>query len=144
MAEEIESELGLREQEIPKIFWEIFIDSSKDGKKVILEGANGTLSSVLSMHIGRDTLVRCLPFNLNDTFVFSANFVVEDLEVDFVAAGAETIHDGVVCCDAILVFFSFEGSNKDGVGITMIGSHDVLVAAVRSKGEAASIVGVEF
>ena len=96
------------------------------------------------MHVGRHKLVKCFPLHLDNTFAFSANFIVEVLKIDLVASGAETIHDGVICRDAILVFFSFEGSNKDGVGITMIGSHDVLVATARSNWKAASVVGVEF
>ena len=132
------------EQEIPQIFWELFIDSSEDSKKVIFEGANGALGSVASMHVGRNKLIRSSPFDFDDVFVRRAYFVVEDLKVNFMAAGAETSHDGVVSHNTVLVFFSLEGSEKDGVGIAMIGSHDVLVATARLNWKAASIVGVEF
>ena len=111
---------------------------------MIFEGANGALGSVASMHVGRNKLIRSFPFDFDDVFVRSAYFVVEDLKVNFMAAGAETSHDGVVSCNTVLVFFSFEGSDKDGVGVTMICRHDVLVATARSNGKAASIIGVEF
>lgn len=50
-SEEVEGELYLWEQEVPSVSREVGCRSSKDGKKVILEGAYGTLCSIASVYI---------------------------------------------------------------------------------------------
>ena len=42
------------------------------------------------------------------------------------------------------VMVGLEGFNKDGVGVAVVGQHDVLVATARADGEAAHVVSVEL
>ena len=89
-------------------------------------------------------MVQCFPLPFNNTLVFSADLIVEDLKIKLVAAGAETMHDGVICCNAILVLLSFEWGNEDGVQVIMISRHDVLVSTAGADVEVTSVIGVEF
>ena len=61
--------------------------------------------------------------------VFLARFVIEDLVVNDVTASLEAGHDAGVGQDAVVVFPCLEGLGEDGVGIAVVGDHQVLVAA---------------
>jgi len=110
---------------------------------VRLEGANRTFSSIAAVDIGWDELVVALPLLFDDAFVVCAGFVVENLEVDSVAAVMEALHDGVVCLDTVCIFFSLEGGLEDHVGIAVVCDHDVLVAFAGTNREAAGVVCVK-
>ena len=56
----------------------------------------------------------------------------------------ETLHDGVVGGDAVFILLSLECGLEDGVGIIVVGNHDVLVAAAGVDREPASVVSVEL
>ena len=89
-------------------------------------------------------LVGHLPLFLDDAFLLRVNLVVGDLKTNLMITRGESSHGGVVIGDAILVLLSFEWGNKDGIWVTMIGSHDVLISTARADGEATSVIGVEF
>lgn len=57
------------------------------------EGANGTLGGIASVDVGGHKLILATPIFFDDTLEFGADFIVEDLKVDFVATSAETLHD---------------------------------------------------
>ena len=40
--------------------------------------------------------------------------------------------------------FCLERADEDGVGVTMVGSHDVLVPTARADRETTGVVGVKF
>ena len=108
-----------------------------------LEGADCSFGSVAAVDVGRDELVVALPLLLDNAFVVCAGFVVENLEVDAVAAVLEALHDGVVRFNTVRIFFSLEGGLKDHVGIAVVCDHDVLVALAGTNREAASVVCVK-
>ena len=83
-------------------------------------------------------------FLINDTVVFGAELVINNLEVDLVAALSVAVHYGVVGCNLILVLLGLKRGDKDDVGFAMIGGQDVLITAVRLYGEVPSIVCVEL
>ena len=60
------------------------------------------------------------------------------------AAGFETLHDGIVCLNSVFILAGFEHGIKDCVGVAMLSDHDVLVAAARSDGESAAVVREEL
>ena len=58
----------------------------------------------------------------------------------FVEAG----HDAGMGSDAMAVMAQSEGLDEYGVAVSVVGQHDVLVAAAGGCGEAAHVVRVEF
>ena len=75
--------------------------------------------------------------------VFLACFVIEDLVVNDVTASLEAGHDAGVGWDAVAVFPCLEGLDEDSVGVTVVGNHQVLVAAVGADREVPCVVRVE-
>ena len=75
---------------------------------------------------------------------FLARFVVEDLVVYDVATSLQAGHYTGVGQDAVVVFMCLEGFYEDDVGVAVICSHEVLVAAARADREASRVVGVEW
>ena len=76
--------------------------------------------------------------------MFGADFLIENLEVDLVASLSEAVHYGVVCCNMILGLLGIERIDKDGVGVTMVGSQDVLITNVSSYEESPSVFCVDL
>jgi hypothetical protein len=111
---------------------------------VSFEGSNRTFSSIAAVDIGWDELVVALPLLFDDAFVVCAGFVIENLEIDSVAAVAETLHDGVVRFNTVCIFFGLEGGCEDHVGIAVVCDHDVLVSFAGTNREAAGVVRVQF
>ena len=66
--------------------------------------------------------------------LFLARFVIEDLVVDDVSASLEVGHDAGVGRDAVAVFPCLEGLDEYGVGVAVVGDHQVLVAAAGADG----------
>ena len=58
------------------------------------------------------------------------------------SSGVETLHDGIVRFNAVLVLAGFERGVQNGVGIAMIRYHNVLVAATGPDGKSATVIGV--
>ena len=52
--------------------------------------------------------------------------------------------DRVLGRDVVVVFPVLEGGVKDGVGVSMIGNHDVIFAAAGTEGGAARVISVQF
>ena len=60
--------------------------------------------------------------------VFLASFVIKYLAVNDVAASLEAGHDAGVGRDAVAVFLCLEGLDEYGVGVAVVGDHQILVA----------------
>ena len=75
--------------------------------------------------------------------ILIACFVVEDLVVYDVAASLEAVHDAGVGWDVMAVFACLDRLDEDDVGVTVIGNHEVLVAAAGADREASCVVCVE-
>ena len=120
------------------------MDTHEDGEEVVFEGAYGAFSGVALVHVWGYEVVSDIPVFLNDTILFSDDFVINNLEVELVDLQSEVVHNGVVGCNTILVLLSLEVGNKDCVGVTMVGVQDVLINAARSDGEAPIVVCVDL
>ena len=107
------------------------------------ERLDGTSGGV-AVDIWRDEKVSAVPVFLDDAFVFGTGFVVEDLGSDGVSARLETVHDGVVGGNLVFVLAGLEGGLEDGVGVAVVGDHDVLIAATGADGEASGVVCVQL
>ena len=142
LSEEIKGVIQLIYKEIPEVFWEVVVDAHKDGNEVVLEFADGVFGGVAEMYVRGYELVSDLPLLLNDTLVFSADFIIYNLDVDFLDLWGEALHDGVVGGNATLVLLVIERGDKDGVEVTILGSQGLLITAVIEDGEASSVVRV--
>ena len=80
----------------------------------------------------------------DDIFECSADFVVHDLDVDFVVVFGEVLHDGVVGSDAAFAAFALEWGAKDDIAVTVVDDHVVLVATVCTNVEAAGVICANF
>ena len=105
------------------------------------EGADGALGGIAAINIRGYELVGAVPVSSDDLAIFCTSIVVEDLVFNKVAMVLERGHDAGVGGDVVGVVFGLEGFDKDKVGVAVIGEHDVLVAAVRTDGEAAHVIG---
>jgi hypothetical protein len=113
---------------------------------VVLEGLNGLLGSIAMMYVWRDKLVPNLPLVHNGGLEFSADFIVEDLEINVVPTVGEVAHDGDGVVGGQLVFIGpvdVRGA-EDCVAVAVEGNGDVLVAAASPDGESTGVVGVEL
>ena len=63
---------------------------------------------------------------------------------DDVASLLELRHDASVGWDAVAVMFGLKGLDEDGVGVVVVGEHDVLIATARADGEVAHVVSEEL
>ena len=70
---------------------------------MIFESADGSLGDVALMNVWGHKLERASPRVLDGLFVGLAGLVVQDLQVDGVAALFEASNDAVVCRDAMAV-----------------------------------------
>ena len=102
----------------------------------------GAFGNVAAMYVRRDKLVDPL-FN-DDALVFSAGLVVHDVEVDLVAALLETLHNGVVCGNTMIVATGAERGLENCVGVAVVYNHDVLISTARLDGELATVIYVQF
>ena len=109
-----------------------------------LEGLDGSFCCIGLVDIGWDELVSGVPGLGDGSEVVSAGFVVEYLVLDFVAFGLESGHDAPVCSYSMAVVAGLEGFHENGIGVTVVGQHDVLVATVRAGGESAHVLCVEL
>ena len=109
-------------------------------EEVCFGGADGTFGYVAPMDVGGYQLVCRCPDVSDVAAVFLAGFVVEYLVVDGVTASLEVGHDLGVFGYAVVVFLCLEGLDEDGVCITVVGQHQVFVAAAGADREAACVV----
>ena len=107
------------------------------------EVADGTLGYVATMDIGGYQLVCGCPYVGDVSAVFLDGFVVEDLVVDDVTVSLEAGHDASVGRYVVAVFSCLEGLHEDGVGVAVVGNHQVLVAAAGANWEASCVICVE-
>ena len=70
---------------------------------MIFESADGSLGNVASMNVWGHKLEHAYPRVLDGLFVGLAGLVVQDLQVDGMAALFEASHDMVVCRDVMAV-----------------------------------------
>jgi hypothetical protein len=111
---------------------------------VSFESLDGSFRCIGSVDIGWHELVSCVPSLGDGSAVVGTGFVVEYLVLDFVAFGVEASHDAPVCGYPMAVVAGLEGFHENGVGVAVVGQHDVLVATARACGESAHVVCVEL
>ncbi len=109
-----------------------------------LEGLNGSLSNIAAMYIGRDELVLDLPLVHYGSLEFSADFIVEDLEIDVVPTVGEVAHDGVVGSQLVFIGPVDIRGAEDCIAAAVESGGDVLVAAASLDGESTGVLGVEL
>ena len=52
--------------------------------------------------------------------------------------------DVLVCSNAVRIMLVWEGTDKDGIRVSMEGNHDVLVSTLRSRVEASRVIREYF
>ena len=93
------------------------------------EGTNCPLSGVASVDVWRDKLELAGPIFFYGQLVGLTDLVVEDLEVNSVAAILETRHDTVLRRNAVSVVPGLEGFDHNDIGVDVVRHHNVVVAA---------------
>ena len=99
-----------------------------------LECVDGTFGDVATMDIGGHKLVSGCPDVSDALAVFLDRFVIEDLVVYDVDVSLESGHDTGVGRYVVAVFPCLEGLNEYGIGVAVVGDHQVLVAAAGEDG----------
>ena len=111
---------------------------------MVLGIAYGAFCGIALVYIWGYKMVSYLTVFLDDTLVFGADLVIENLEVDLVASQREVVRYGVVDCNAILVLLGLEGGDKDCVGVAKVGDQYVLIIATILDGQASSVISVKL
>ena len=115
----------MRQELVPEIVGERFTDNSHDGKKVRFGGTDGLLGGIAPVHIRGHRLVICFPLLPDGAAILLAGLILQDLEVNFVAALFDAHVYVVVCQDAMLVVFGLEGIYKDEISVAVVSQHDM-------------------
>ena len=101
-------------------------------------------NNVATVDIWRDEPEDAVTVFNNGTAVFGTGFVVEDLEVNAVAFGLEASHDVVVGGKMVAIIARLKCRDKDGVGVDVVGKHDVSVATSGADRELAHVISVDL
>jgi hypothetical protein len=96
------------------------------------------------MYIRRDELVPNLPLVHNGGLEFSADFIVEDLEIDVVPTVGKAAHDEVIGGQSLFIGPVDIRDAEDCVAAAVENNGDVLVAAASPDGESSGVIGVEL
>ena len=107
------------------------------------EGADGTFGYVAMIYVRGYQLVCGFPDVGDVLAILLAGFVVEELVVDDVTASLEAGHDASVGRYTVAVLSFLEGIDEDGVGVAVVGDHQVLVAAAGADWKASCGICVE-
>ena len=113
-------------------------------KEVFFEDADVLFSNVVAVDIRRDNLEGAVTVFNNDAEVLGTGFIIEDLEVNAVDFGLEVSHDDVVGGDAVAIVARLKCRDKDGIGVDVVGEHNVLVATSRADREPTYVISVEL
>ena len=120
-AEEVESELCLREQLVPQVHREGWIGCAKASDEVVLEGTNSSFSYISSVGARWDQL-ELYVFVSEEIFQGLGTFVVE-----FVKTGSTTVADEVVV--------DFFVCGEDGLGAPIAYGADMACVAIEVEHE---------
>ena len=93
---------------VPQVVGEAIVDSSKNGKKVNLEGADGAFVNVTEMDIRGHELDFRPPLLFNLDLVGCTALVVKYLEVDTMAVFSESGDDSICGGEAVAVVVGFK------------------------------------
>ena len=58
--------------------------------------------------------------------------------------GLDALHDGIVGCKIMAIAARLECRDKDGIGIYMVGKHDISVTTAGADGEPTHVISVEL
>ena len=109
-----------------------------------LEGEDGAFGDVTKMDIRGNELELLPPLLLDVEFVGCATLVVNDLEVNIMAALCEAGHDLICGGKAVAVVAVFEWLHQDDIGVHMVGEHEEVDAALGANREPAHVISVKF
>ena len=76
----------MRQEIVPEIVGECFIEAIQDDKEVQFEGPDGAFDGIAPMHIRGHQLVICFPLLLDGALIILDELIVQELEVKYVAA----------------------------------------------------------
>ena len=94
---------------------------------MVLEGANGALRPIATMHVRGDELECSVPLEGYGFFVSRAGFVIQDLEIHGETTGSQASHDRVVGGNSMAITLSLEGLLKNEVAVCVKGDHYILI-----------------
>ncbi len=96
------------------------------------------------MYIQREELVPNILLAHKGGLEFGADFIVEDLEIDFMPTVGEGAHDGVVGSQLVFIRPVDIRGTEDCIAAAVEGNGDVLVAAASLDGESSGVISVEL
>ena len=115
LAQQVEGYFFLRQKEVPEVVWKICGHSSKYCLEVGFECFGNPLCRIPSMEIWWHKLVCDVPFLLHGRLVLFVTLIVEDLQVYLEIFFLKTLHDDIVCCQAMCVFSRCKRFKQNGI-----------------------------
>jgi hypothetical protein len=128
---------------IPKMERGVFIDAAQSCNEVIFERADSTFSCIASMHAWGHKLIVNFIFD-KELFESSGAFVVELLELGAEPGSNKPCMQYFVPGQDAWAGATAEGFDKYAITVKVVEDKDVIVAAVGSDNELASLVGVDL
>ena len=132
----IESSGGLREKMAPQVEGELFVGSTKDGDKMVLERLDGTFSGISAVTVWGDEL-EVDAFLTKIAFVGSRGFIVKALVTRGESAVHKVLVEEVERSDVFQLGTVLQGGGEDCIAIINVAHQDVFVAAAGGDWEVA-------
>ena len=112
--------------------------------EVGLEGVDVSLVRIVLVVIWGHQLLVTRPFFSDDMKMVSAGFIINNLEVDPVAALLEVVHNIFVGRYSMAVALRLGVFDVDGIDVAVVVDHDVLIPTAILDGKMAHIISVEL
>ena len=136
--QQVESEFGVREEEIPSIAGIGSWRAGKYSQEMVLKCADGAFSCIAAVNMRWHELVAAAI--VCDGLAEGATaLVVHDMDSGWTASGAKVGKEGLVRSNAVCIFFGCKRLDENCIA-AMDGNHDVLVPTSCPGVEAAGVV----
>ena len=90
---------------------------------MIFEGPDGLFCGIAPVYIRGHQLVICSPLLLDGAAILLSEFIVQGLEVNFMATFFDAHVDVVVFCNTMVVVFGSEGLHKYDIVVLVVSQH---------------------
>ena len=96
------------------------------------------------MKVGQHQLVNGAPVVYYNSFKLRTYFIIQDLHVKFISKIGHALHDQAIGSNPVFVISVIKWCLYNGIRVTMICDHYVLVSASWSNWKAAAIIWIKF
>lgn len=120
--EEVKCEFCLGQQQVPAVAGERRWETGQNGRKVVLEGVNGTFCSITVMDM-RWHKLECAVVVCDCFAEGSTGFVIHGVQLGGLVDKLEACVDGLIGSNALHILFGGKGLYQNGIAGAVQGNH---------------------